>query len=55
VPGDVNGDGAVNVADLTAVILVRGDCPDGGEPCPADLDGDGAVSVADLVIVITSW
>jgi choice-of-anchor B domain-containing protein len=53
VAGDVNGDGSVNVLDLTAVITSWGPCPPG--PCPADLDGSGAVDVLDLVIVITAW
>jgi hypothetical protein len=50
---DVNGDGAVDVDDLLAVILAWGPCPDG--PCPADVDGSGAIDVDDLVAVILGW
>ncbi len=51
-PGDANGDGFVNVEDLTAVILGWGDCD---AECPADFDGNGIVDVVDLVAVITNW
>lgn len=51
--GDVDGGGAVNVADLTLLIayLFRG----GSMPCslvPADVNADCAVSVADLTRLI---
>ena len=55
VPGDVTGDGFVDVADMVAVILSWGPCPDPPAPCPADLDQDGDVDVADLVIVVLNW
>jgi hypothetical protein len=51
VPGDVNGDGVVDVADLIEVITAWGPC----EACPADLTGDGVVDVADLVEVVLNW
>ena len=50
--GDVNGDGTVNVQDLTAVILAWGDC---SGDCPADINGDGTVNVTDLTLVNTNW
>jgi formylglycine-generating enzyme len=57
-PGDVNGDGVVNIADLLAVISAWGPCQS-GRPCPADTspypDGDGAVNVNDLLAVIANW
>jgi hypothetical protein len=61
IPGDANGDGAVNVDDLIAVILAWGPCPPkpavGG--CPADIEpfpgGDGDVDVDDLIAVILNW
>ena len=52
-PGDANGDGAVDVADLIDVILAWGDCR--GQPCPADLTGDGVVDVHDLIEVVVNW
>jgi hypothetical protein len=54
--GDITGDGAVNVADLLAVISAWGAC---GKTCPADIApapaGDGAVGISDLLMVISHW
>jgi hypothetical protein len=49
--GDTNGDGAADVADLTAVLLAWGVCLS----CPEDLNGDGIVDVADLLVVVLTW
>jgi hypothetical protein len=54
-PGDVNGDGIVNVTDLLAVVSSWGVCPPLPATCPADLDHDVVVSVNDLLTVITNW
>jgi ligand-binding sensor domain-containing protein len=54
VPGDVNGDGAVDVDDLVALIVAWGPCPSPSD-CPADVNGDGAVDVDDLVQLILNW
>ena len=54
-PGDGNGDGVVDVADLVQVILEWGPCPDPPASCGADADGDGMVGVGDLVLVILNW
>jgi len=53
-PGDVTGDGLVNIDDLVEVITAWGVC---GNPsnCPADQNGSGAVNIDDLVLVITNW
>jgi hypothetical protein len=51
VPGDVNGDGVVNVGDLLAVIAAWGVA----SSSPADLNNDGVVNVADLLLVISHW
>jgi hypothetical protein len=55
IPGDVNGDGAVDVADMVAAVLAWGACPALPAPCPADVDGNGAVDVADLVQIVLNW
>jgi hypothetical protein len=54
-PGDVTGDGAVNIDDLLAVINAWGACP---PSCPADVfptGGDGVVNIDDLLTVINNW
>ena len=48
---DTNGDGEVNVVDLTAVILDWGTDGSGNN---ADVNGDGTVDVQDLTDVILS-
>ncbi len=50
VPGDVNGDGVVNVEDLLAVIAAWG-----SDDAAADINGDGIVNVEDILIVIANW
>ena len=57
-PGDVNGDGTVDVNDLLAVVAAWGPCPAPPASCPADIappGGDGEVNVNDLLLVITNW
>jgi len=58
-PGDVNHDLEVNVADLIEVILNWGSCPPPAPIyppyCPGDLDADGAVGVQDLIAVVLNW
>ena len=51
IKGDVNGDGAVNIADVTALIdLLLGN---GGNNNPAaDCNGDGVVNIADVTKLI---
>ena len=46
---DVNGDGAVDVADISAIISVMA----GTSDMEADVNGDGTVDVADISAVIT--
>jgi hypothetical protein len=55
IPGDIDGDGDVDVDDLTQVILGWGPCPGQPDPCPADIDGDGDVDVDDLTQLILNW
>jgi agmatine deiminase len=54
IPGDANGDGLVDVADVLAVLSAWGACPDPDE-CPCDFDGNGAVGVGDMLIVLAHW
>ncbi|MDP7005059.1 MAG: S8 family serine peptidase [Phycisphaerales bacterium] len=51
VPGDVNGDGIVNVTDILAIMDAWGSCIS----CPEDLNGDGLVDVVDLLEVVGNW
>jgi hypothetical protein len=53
-PGDVNGDGVIDVEDLLALLGAWGPCAP-GEPCPADANGDGVVNVNDLLVVLGGW
>jgi hypothetical protein len=54
VPGDVNGDGAVNAQDIAVVLSSWGPCPPKGA-CTADVDGDGDVDAADVAAVLSGW
>jgi len=53
-PGDLNGDGVVDGADLLILLSDWGEC---GQPeeCPADLNGDGFVNGADLLELLGNW
>ena len=48
--GDVNGDNAVDVADISAIITIMAE---GGNDLTGDVNGDNAVDVADISSVIT--
>ena len=50
VKGDVNGDGMVDVADISAVISIMAE--DSNDP-KGDMNGDGSVDVADISAVIS--
>ncbi|MBT4529640.1 MAG: hypothetical protein HOC27_00405 [Phycisphaerae bacterium] len=52
VPGDLNGDGVVDVNDLLVIIGAWGVCS--GE-CAADLTGDGMVDVLDILELLSLW
>ncbi len=51
VPGDVNGDGVLNVSDLLMILDGWGDTT--GHP--ADLDGNAIVDVNDLLMFLSLW
>jgi len=52
---DLNGDEAVDGADLGLMLGAWGACPALEQPCPADLDFDGAVTGADLGLLLGQW
>jgi predicted outer membrane repeat protein len=54
-PGDINGDGLVDVTDFLMLLARWGPCPVPPEPCPADLDGDAIVGVNDFLILLANW
>ena len=47
--GDVNGDGAITVADILLILSDFG-CT---TSCSADVDGDGSVTVSDVLVVLS--
>jgi hypothetical protein len=52
IPGDVDGDGVVDISDLLLLLGAWGECT--GE-CPADFDGNGAVDTDDLLVLLANW
>jgi len=50
-PGDIDGDGDVDTADLLALLAAWGPC----EGCPEDIDGNGVVNTADLLTLLANW
>ncbi len=54
IPGDLNGDGVVDVSDVLLLLGAWGPCPE-DKPCTADLNGDGVVDVTDLLILLANW
>ena len=53
-PGDTNGDGRINAADLALLLSTWGPVP-AGRRGAADFDGDGDVDAADLGFLLTNW
>jgi hypothetical protein len=52
IPGDLNGDGHVDLTDL-ALLLADYGC--GAPPCPGDTDGDGDTDLADLATLLGNF
>ena len=51
VKGDVNGDGKVNVSDVTALVnMILGTIPK--DPAHGDINGDGNVNVSDVTALV---
>jgi hypothetical protein len=56
VPGDINGDGVVNVTDFLELLSAWGTCQAPCPPtCPADLDGDCTVGILDFLQLLANW
>ncbi|MFN0136509.1 MAG: dockerin type I domain-containing protein [Phycisphaerae bacterium] len=53
-PGDLNGDGVVNLSDLAGLLANFG-TSGGALPHEGDTDGDGDVDLSDLAIVLGSF
>ena len=53
IKGDVNGDGVVDVADISSIISVMAGETTDFSPTAADVNGDDQVDVADISTVIT--
>src|SRR5262249_2958831 len=55
-PGDVNGDGQIDLADLTVLLSSFGSCiPFLGFNPAADLNGNGWVDLSDLATLLGSF
>ena len=52
IKGDVNGDGFVDVADISAIISIMAGEDTGFDSSNADVNGDGNIDVADISSVI---
>jgi trimeric autotransporter adhesin len=52
IPGDVDGDGDVDLVDL-ATLLTDFGC--NAAPCPGDVDSDGDTDLADLAVLLTNF
>ena len=48
---DIDGDGAVNQADLLGLLSDWGPC----ENCPSDLNQSGHVDIEDLLAMLVGW
>jgi hypothetical protein len=55
-PGDVNGDGIVDLTDLTALLGAFGSASGGpGYNPSADFDGSGAIDLVDLTTLLSAF
>ena len=53
IPGDVNGDGSVNIADVTSLIdYLLGSELESFDAVAADVNGDGSINISDVTSLI---
>jgi hypothetical protein len=52
IPGDINGDGVVNIFDYNILVGNFGKC---GTNIPGDIDGNGCVNIFDYNILVTNF
>jgi len=56
IPGDIDGDGDVDLADLAVLLAAFGQCTgDGGFNPAADFDGSGCVELGDLAVLLANF
>ena len=54
-PGDVNGDGTLDITDIVRqinIVVNIGDAPTAEELCSADINADGVINVLDIISVV---
>ncbi len=51
---DVDGDGIIDVADMTELLGNWGPCPPAGD-CVTDIDCDGIVGIGDMLVLLNLW
>ena len=51
----LDGDAAVGITDLLALLGAWGPCPSPPESCPADFEHDGEVGVVDFLMLLADW
>ena len=55
-PGDVDGDGDVDLSDLALLLAVYGTCEgDPGYDPAADFDGNGCIDLSDLATLLAHY
>jgi hypothetical protein len=56
IPSDLNGDGRVNIFDITLLTQHWGETPEseGWDPS-MDLNGDGVINIGDIVVLGQNW
>ena len=53
-PGDINGDEAVNIQDIIILInfILNVEEPDPGQFTAADMNDDGSLNIQDIILII---